>query len=76
MICKGKEKYLFAMSKRAGSVSRPLPPPSSHGVGGGEGGGVAGRVLLGDSEWGSGVLWKVNTASWNRAYFWQVKSAG
>jgi hypothetical protein len=40
MICKGKEKYLFAISGQAGSVPRPLPPPPLCGVSGwGRGGG-------------------------------------
>jgi hypothetical protein len=74
MICKGKEKYLFAMSGRAGSAPRPLPlHRHTEPVGGG---GVAGRVLPGDSERGRGVLWQVNTASCNGAYFWRVNSAG
>jgi hypothetical protein len=47
MICKGKEKYLFAMSGRAGSVPRTLPPPPSHRVGGGKGGEWRAKSCLG-----------------------------
>jgi hypothetical protein len=48
-----------------------LPPPPSSVTGSCWGGGrVAGRVLPGDSEQGRGVLWQVNTAGCNGAYFW------
>jgi hypothetical protein len=77
MICKGKEKYLFAMSGRAGSVPRPLPPLPSRGVGGGEGGGEwrAGSCL-GILSGEGGILGQVNTVGCNGAYFWRVNSAG
>ena len=48
----------------ASRVSPLQPPPSSvGGVAWGVGGGMAGRVLLGDSERGRGVLWQAKAAS-------------
>jgi hypothetical protein len=75
MICKGKEKYLFAMSGRAGSIPHPLPLlRHAESVGGGGGGWQAGSCLgILSGERGSLAI---NSASCNRTYFWRVKSSG
>ncbi len=57
---------------RAGSL-----PPSTFSVDGaaGGGGGMAGRVLPGDSERGRGVLWQASREL-NGGFFRRVNSAG
>jgi hypothetical protein len=54
----------------AGLASSPPPPPSSvtWSRRGGEGWGMAGRVLPGNSERGRGELWQVYFAGGNRVF--------
>ncbi len=61
------------MHGRAGSAPGPLPPPPlAELLGGGVGGGLAGRVLPGDSERGRGVLWQAKAESWSGGFFQRV----